>query len=209
MSLQVPPPIAAGVAPTSAAAVEQTAALLRSLGHEVVERDPDYGTRVPRRARALPAGHPRRRGARCRTPSASRAGRAGTRGWARSSRRPRVARGRAAEAADARRINAIFDDGRRPAHAGVHARRCAIGEYDGPQRVLDPERHGALVPHLGRSTTRVSPRPRVPAPGSDPAGCPLSVQLVGRPDDESTLLSLSAQIEAERPWAQHRPPTAA
>jgi amidase len=32
------------------------------------------------------------------------------------------------------------------------------------------------------------------------------VQLVGRPDDEATLLSLAAQIEAERPWAQHRPP---
>jgi amidase len=32
------------------------------------------------------------------------------------------------------------------------------------------------------------------------------VQLVGRPDDEATLLSLAAQIEAERPWADRRPP---
>ncbi|PWN04195.1 amidase [Nocardioides silvaticus] len=31
-------------------------------------------------------------------------------------------------------------------------------------------------------------------------GLPLSVQLVGRLDDEPTLLSLSAQIEAARPW---------
>ena len=37
-------------------------------------------------------------------------------------------------------------------------------------------------------------------------GLPLSVQLVGRPDDEETLLSLAAQIEAERPWADQRPP---
>jgi amidase len=28
---------------------------------------------------------------------------------------------------------------------------------------------------------------------------------VGRPNDEATLLSLAAQIEAERPWAQQRP----
>jgi amidase len=32
------------------------------------------------------------------------------------------------------------------------------------------------------------------------------VQLVGRPNDEPTLLSLAAQVEAERPWADRRPP---
>jgi amidase len=31
------------------------------------------------------------------------------------------------------------------------------------------------------------------------------VQLVGRANDEATLLSLAAQLEAERPWAQLRP----
>jgi amidase len=31
------------------------------------------------------------------------------------------------------------------------------------------------------------------------------VQIVGRPNDEATLLSLAAQIEAERPWAGERP----
>jgi amidase len=35
---------------------------------------------------------------------------------------------------------------------------------------------------------------------------PTSIQLVGRPFDEATLLSLSAQIEKVRPWANRRPP---
>jgi amidase len=31
------------------------------------------------------------------------------------------------------------------------------------------------------------------------------VQLVGRPQAETTLLSLSAQLEAARPWTHRRP----
>ena len=37
-------------------------------------------------------------------------------------------------------------------------------------------------------------------------GLPLAVQLAGRPADESTLLSLAAQLEAAVPWAGRRPP---
>jgi amidase len=37
-------------------------------------------------------------------------------------------------------------------------------------------------------------------------GLPRAVQIVGRPNDESTLLSLAAQIERERPWADRLPP---
>jgi amidase len=44
-----------------------------------------------------------------------------------------------------------------------------------------------------------NPAAAVPC-GLGPDGLPLSVQLVGRIDDEPTLLSLSAQIEAARPW---------
>ena len=42
--------------------------------------------------------------------------------------------------------------------------------------------------------------------GFTPDGRPLAVQLVGRPNDESTLISLDAQIEAERGWPDSRPP---
>ena len=50
-----------------------------------------------------------------------------------------------------------------------------------------------------------NPAAAVPAGFTDD-GLPLSVQLVGRPDDEATLLSLAAHLEAERPWADRRPP---
>ena len=36
-------------------------------------------------------------------------------------------------------------------------------------------------------------------------GLPVGSMLVGRPADEATLLSLSAQVEAARPWAQRHP----
>jgi amidase len=32
------------------------------------------------------------------------------------------------------------------------------------------------------------------------AGLPIGVQLIGRPADEATLLRVSAQLEAARPW---------
>ena len=34
---------------------------------------------------------------------------------------------------------------------------------------------------------------------------PTSVQIVGKPLGEDTLLQVASQMEAARPWAQHRP----
>ena len=50
-----------------------------------------------------------------------------------------------------------------------------------------------------------NPAMTLPA-GFSQEGMPLAVQIVGRPGDEATLLSLAAQIEAERPWSGRRPP---
>jgi amidase len=48
------------------------------------------------------------------------------------------------------------------------------------------------------------PAVSVPA-GFSATGLPLAVQLVARPDQEATLLSLAAELERERPWADRRP----
>ncbi|MEB3336312.1 MAG: amidase [Leptolyngbyaceae bacterium] len=51
-----------------------------------------------------------------------------------------------------------------------------------------------------------SGQPAIALPtGFTPNGLPLGVQLIGRPAAESTLITLAAQIEAVRPWIQHRP----
>ena len=57
----------------------------------------------------------------------------------------------------------------------------------------------ALWNHLG------NPAASVPI-GLSKKGMPLAVQIVGRPNDEATLFSLAAQLEAESPWADRRPP---
>ena len=49
------------------------------------------------------------------------------------------------------------------------------------------------------------PAVSVPA-GLSPAGLPVAVQLIARANHEATLLSLAAQLEHERPWADRRPP---
>jgi len=61
------------------------------------------------------------------------------------------------------------------------------------------------VPWYGVFNATGQPAASVPA-GFDAAGLPLAVQLVGRPGDEATLLSLAAQVEQARPWADRRPP---
>jgi amidase len=185
--------------------VEETAELLRSLGHRVERRDPDWGwVGNPIMAAYLggisddvrSAPHPERLEAQ-------------TRGYRRlgrvmaSERAVRKARKR--EGSERERLNRIFDDHDvllTPLTAGpafeigrFHGRgalRCVLGE-------------SRFYPYAVPWNYTGQPAAAVPA-GLSSEGLPMSVQLVAPPNGEPTLLSLAAQLEAERPWADRRPP---
>jgi amidase len=85
-------------------------------------------------------------------------------------------------------------------------RPVRIGEIDAcsAEPWEDFRRSGRFTPYT--AIFNVTGQPAVSIPlfhGND--GLPLAVQLAGRPADESTLLSLSTQLEAAAPWRDRRP----
>jgi len=185
-------------------AVLATAEVLRSLGHETSERAPEWGNlgnnASPRYLRGIADDF-------ARVPEPTRLERR-TRGFARfgalvPDRLFEAARRNAA--ADAARLNAIFEDHDVLMTPVISGTAPPVRRWEG---------RGALATMLGMS--RVYPytipwnhvgNPAMSVPAGFAAdGMPLAVQIVGRPGDEATLLSLAAQLEAERPWAERRPP---
>jgi amidase len=186
-------------------AVADAAELLGSLGHEVSQRDPDWGGignnltarflgGVAETVREVP--HPERLERR-------------TRGFGKlGSTLPRALYERArtsGRAADAARVNAIFDSVDVLVTPVMGGTALPIRRWEGQgalRTVLGMSRfYPYCVPwnHLG------NPAMSVPT-GFAADGMPLAVQIVGRRGEEATLLSLAAQLEAERPWADKRPP---
>jgi amidase len=85
-------------------------------------------------------------------------------------------------------------------------RPVRIGEIDAcsDDPWEDFRRSGEFTPYT--AVFNVTGQPAISLPlfhGDD--GLPLGVQLVSRPADEATLLSLAAQLETARPWANRRP----
>jgi amidase len=185
-------------------AVEGTAELFRELGHTVEARDPRWSMignhAVPRYLNGITAElervpHPDRLEARTRS-----FGRLG-----RLQGGPVLRRARRAEGKDARRILSLFDSADVLLMPAVGAPAVEVGRWAGKGATRTMLGMSRVYPftlpwnHLG------NPAASVPA-GFTPEGVPLAVQLVGRPNDESTLLSLAAQLESERPWADRLPP---
>lgn len=81
-----------------------------------------------------------------------------------------------------------------------------IGEFADPdQPLMGFLRAGSFVPFTPPWNTTGQPAVSLPL-HIDEHGLPVGVQIVGRPADEATLVRLSAQVEAARPWADRRPP---
>ena len=185
-------------------AAQETAELLRSLGHEVREATPDYGVLLPvflpRWLRGIydDAGHlPRPERFDRRTRDIVRFGGLTPPSW--------VERARRSEHAARERIEAIFRD-----HDVVltpHPATLPI-ELDRVQLRGTARTWAEAANFVAYSTPwNITGQPAASVPaGFTGAGVPLAVQIVGRANDEGTLLSLAAQVEAERPWAERRPP---
>ena len=187
-------------------AVLEVAALLREQGHDVIQRDPRWSTMSAGwnvTARYL-------RGVHDDVAAMAHPDRveAPTRHLARTGgllSDQRIARVRAATDRIARRMDPVFDDvdvlitpgtARGPMAVGAFQRRGAIARLDAA---------GRCSPFVAVFNATGQPAASTPW-GFDDDGLPRSVQLVGRPNDEATLLALSSEIEAARPWADRQPP---
>jgi amidase len=85
-------------------------------------------------------------------------------------------------------------------------RPLAIGDCNGvgEDPMADLARSGRFTPFTSLFNVTGQPALTVPI-GFGEDKLPTSVQLVGRPLGEDTLLQIAAQMEAAQPWAQHRP----
>ena len=114
----------------------------------------------------------------------------------------------AAAASDAERLNRIFE------HADVvltpmfTRRPPRVREFDGRRGLRTLVGMVRFTPYAGAFNHTGQPAAAVPA-GFTGDGFPLGVQLVGPPDSEARLVSLSAQLEQARDWPAHRPAVAA
>jgi amidase len=187
-------------------ALEQTAALLRSLGHEVHEHEVDQGRLAPAAeftvvylrslhetvaALAHPERVERRIGALARIGGMVPQG---ALDWALGRRAQYTAR-----------LNEPLADHDVLLTPVTPAPAPRIGAREGRGWLRTSLEASATVPYVACWNFTGQPACSVPA-GFAADGLPRAVQLVGRPNDEATLVALAAQIEAERPWAQDRPP---
>jgi amidase len=206
LSFSTPFGVSSKVAPEIRAATEATALQLGELGHEVVRVDPRYGLvgagLVPRGMAGVHEWVSEHVGDRAvlerRTRVHARLGR-GLSGTP-------LRAARAAEPALARRLARIFDrvdviltptTAQAPPRVGTHAGR---GYWTTSNAAA------SACPFAWAWNVVGWPGLNMPA-GLDSAGLPIGVQLLGRENDEATLLCLGAQLEAARPeLAGIRPP---
>jgi amidase len=184
-------------------AYHETADLLRSLGHEVSEAAPSYGRLATDfyplyfrgiRDEALSLPHPERLSAQ--TKGFVRLGRLISDRWL-----AKVKDRMPAAAAKIQELFRTYDVLLTPATAQLPVE---IGRWRGKGALRTINGMSNVYPYAAAWNYTGQPAATVPAGFTD-GGMPRSVMIVGRPNDEATLISLAAQLEAERPWADRRP----
>jgi len=193
-------PVTKGIRPDPrhVRAIEDTARLLRDLGHDVREVDPRYpdptAAFVPQffagiRDEADRMEHFER--LERRTRETYRLG-----AWV----RPRVVEFALKQSeVVSRKANRVFDEVDVLLTPAIAHRPPKVGILDNAGAVESMIRAMPAIAYAAIWNVAGNPAAAVPCGVADD-GLPTSVQLVGRPHEETTLLSLSAQLEAARPW---------
>ena len=188
-------------------ALDETGELLRSLGHDVRPYEPDYGMVIsaawsPRYVHGI-----REDVMRMARPELLERR---TRGFARmgAAAAPFLERATRMESEYAKRIFSVFDDHDVLVTPMTAQPPVEVMRWEGMGAARTSNGMGRVYPFSPPWNTLGNPAASVPALLSDD-GLPIAVQLVGRPNDEHTVVALAAQIEAERPWSDPRPPVAA
>ena len=207
ISLGVPKGVL-GVKPDASqlGAVERVAAALRGFGHEVVERELDWGWSGPRTVARYLSGIRESAGT---FPHAKRlSGR--TKGFARMGLVPSLVLDRilAAEAGDRERILASFGDADVVLTPLFTHIPFEVGALEGKPAGWVLNQEVAFVPYAGMFNHTGQPAMAIPA-GRTAEDVPLAAQIVGRPDAEPLLLSLATQLETALDWPADRPAIAA
>ncbi len=206
LSAKLPPTMVTRIGRAQQRALDGVEKLLRDLGHEVLWHDPDYpawamyGHVLPRMWRGVYEDVQKMPHAERLEPRTRAIARMG--GLISERRINKV---RAAESKLAARVQSMFDDFDVLITPGTATGPSRIGQYQHRGGVSTLSLVSARVPFNAIFNATGQPAASVPW-FLDGEVLPVSVQLVGRPSDEATLLSLSAQIEAARPWADRRPP---
>ncbi|HEX7323517.1 MAG TPA: amidase family protein [Mycobacterium sp.] len=207
IAMSFKPSVPASVSDAVRQPVLRTAELLRSLGHEVIELDPVYPKLGIAAVLALFMNGfasevkrlPDVRLLERRMQAEARTSRLATDWMVRGAL---AIRGRVTE-----RVNRSIADCDVLLTPVTAVPAVRIGHFEG----LGPTR--ALIRELKFVTFTVpenyTGQPGISVPvGISADGLPEAVHLVGRPNDEATIVSLAAQLESARPWEERRPPIA-